>query len=196
MYIFGITIGPPRLASGCMKKLGKPFGRPGAGAEARSPAESPTEIMAPRLQNRRANPNGAEDMGKIDDACKNVVNEVDGALACGIVDLDSGMLLGIHNAAGYTQSLNELVAGATMDMFRGPNLVRIEQAVRAHRGQPEDGSHYFDEIHVTSKNNFHFAKTIKNARYVIVLVTRKTTSLGMGWASLKAAIPTVEPLLP
>jgi hypothetical protein len=135
-------------------------------------------------------------MGKIDDVLKQVVNKVDGAVACGVVDLDSGMLLGIHNSASYTQSLNELVAGATMDMFRGPNISRIEQAVRSHRGEPEDGAHYFDEIHVTSKHNYHFAKTIKGARYVVVLVTKKTTNLGMGWASLKVAIPSLEPLLP
>jgi hypothetical protein len=135
-------------------------------------------------------------MGKIDDVLKQVVTKVDGAVACGVVDLDSGMLLGIHNAASYTQSLNELVAGATMDMFRGPNISRIEQAVRAHRGEPEDGSHYFDEIHVTSKHNFHFAKTVKQSRYVVMLVTRKTTNLGLGWASLRTMIPTLEPLLP
>jgi hypothetical protein len=135
-------------------------------------------------------------MGKIDDTLKQVVNKVDGAVACGVVDLDSGMLLGIFNSASYTQSLNELVAGATMDMFRGPNISRIEQAVRAHRGVPEDGGHYFDEIHVTSHNNYHFAKTIKGGRYVVMLVTKKTTNLGMGWAQLKAAIPSLEPLLP
>jgi hypothetical protein len=135
-------------------------------------------------------------MGKIDDVLKGIVTKVEGAVACGIVDLDSGMLLGIHNTASYTQSLNELVAGATMDMFRGPNISRIEQAVRGHRGEAEDGQHYFDEIHVTSKHNFHFAKTVKESRYVVMLVTKKTTNLGLGWASLRVAIPNLEPLLP
>lgn len=135
-------------------------------------------------------------MGKIDDTLKSVVGKVEGAVACGVVDLDSGMLLGIYNAASYTQSLNELVAGATMDMFRGPNITRIEQAVRAHRGEAEDGAHYFDEIHVTSTHNFHFAKAIKGSRYVVMLVTKKTTNLGLGWASLRTVIPSLEPLLP
>jgi hypothetical protein len=135
-------------------------------------------------------------MGKIDDVLKGVVDKVDGAVACGVVDLDSGMLLGIHNSANYTQSLNELVAGATMDMFRGPNISRIEQAVRAQRGTPEDGAHYFDEIHISSANNYHFAKVVKNGRYVMMLVTKKTTNMGMGWANVRSAIPDVEPLLP
>jgi hypothetical protein len=135
-------------------------------------------------------------MGKMDDACKTVVDGVDGAVACGVVDLDTGMLLGIHNASQYTQTLNEVVAAATMDVFRGPNVSKIEQMVRAHRGQTEDGSHYFDEIHITSKHNFHFAKAIKGGKAVVMLVTKKTTNIGMGWANMKKAIPELEPLVP
>jgi hypothetical protein len=135
-------------------------------------------------------------MGKIDDACKDVVGKVDGAVACGVVDLDTGMLLGIHNASQYTQTLNEIVAAATMDLFRGANIGRIEQLVRSHRGIPENGERYFQEVHVTSTNNFHFAKTMKGGKAVIMLVTKKTTNIGMGWAQLKSIIPVVEPLVP
>lgn len=135
-------------------------------------------------------------MGKIDDACREVVDKVDGAAACGVVDLDTGMLLGIHNAAQYTQTLNEVVAAATMDLFRGPNVGRVEQMVRAHRGVPENGEHYFQEIHVSSEHNYHFMKTLKGGKAVIVLVTKKSTNIGMGWAMLKSVIPSVEPLVP
>lgn len=135
-------------------------------------------------------------MGKIDDSCKKVVENVDGSVACGVVDLDSGMLLGIYNSAGYTQTLNEIVAAATMDLFRGPNVGRIQKAVRSHRGIPENGEHYFQEVHVTSSHNFHFAKTMKGGKAVIMLVTKKTTNIGMGWAQLKGVIPDVEPLVP
>jgi hypothetical protein len=135
-------------------------------------------------------------MGKIDDACRDVVAKVDGALACGVVDLDTGMLLGIHNAAQYTQTLNEIVAAATMDLFRGPNVGRIEQMVRVQRGVPENGAHYFQEIHISSEHNYHFAKTIRQGKAVIMLVTKKSTNIGMGWAMLKSVIPNVEPLVP
>jgi hypothetical protein len=135
-------------------------------------------------------------MGKIDDSCREVVNKVDGAVACGVVDLDTGMLLGIHNSAQYTQTLNEIVAAATMDLFRGPNVGRVEQMVRAHRGVPENGEHYFQEVHITSAHNYHFAKTIKGGKAVIMLVTKKTTNIGMGWAMLKSVISTVEPHVP
>jgi CheY-like chemotaxis protein len=135
-------------------------------------------------------------MGKIDDACREVVGKVEGASACGVVDLDTGMLLGIYNSAGYTQTLNEVVAAATMDLFRGPNVGRVEQMVRAHRGVPENGEHYFQEVHITSAHNYHFAKVIKGGKAVIMLVTKKTTNIGMGWAMLKSVIPSVEPHVP
>ncbi len=140
-------------------------------------------------------------MGKIDDACRDVTSAVDGAVACGavacgVVDLDTGMLLGIHNSAQYTSALNEVVAAATMDLFRGANVGRVEQMVRSHRGVPDDGKHYFNEVHVTSEHNFHFAKTIKGGKAVMMLVTKKTTNIGMGWAQVKAAIPSVEPFVP
>lgn len=139
---------------------------------------------------------GERRMGKMDDACREVVQKTDGAVACGIVDLDSGMLLGIHNSANYTQTLNEIVAAATMDLFRGPNVGRIEQMVRSHRSIPENGEHYFQEIHITSEHNYHFAKTLKKGKAVIMLITKKTTNIGMGWAQLKSVIPMVEPLVP
>jgi hypothetical protein len=135
-------------------------------------------------------------MGKIDDACKKAVGAVDGGLAMGVVDLDTGMLLGVYNNAGYSQSLNEIVAAAAMDMFRGTNVNRVHKAVRAHRGVPEDGSSYFEEIHITSHHNFHFMKTVKKGRAVAVLVTSRSTNIGMGWAQLKAVLPEIEPLVP
>lgn len=135
-------------------------------------------------------------MGKIDDSCKEVCNKVDGAVACGVVDLNTGMLLGIYNTAQYTQTLNEIVAAATMDLFRGANVGRVEEMVRAHRGIPEDGAHYFEEVHISSRNNYHFAKTVKEGRAAVVLVTKKTTNIGMGWAMLKSVIPELEPHVP
>jgi hypothetical protein len=135
-------------------------------------------------------------MGKMDDACREVVSKTDGAVACGIVDLDSGMLLGIYNSANYTQTMNEIVAAASMDLFRGSNVGRIEQLVRSHRGVPENGEHYFQEVHITSEHNYHFAKTLKKGKAVIMMVTKKTTNIGMGWAQLKSVIPMVEPLVP
>ncbi len=168
-----------------------PEGREGRPAAARAEEKNTRSRQAP------AGPEGMTPvMGKIDDACKDVVTKVEGAVACGVVDLDTGMLLGIYNTSHFTQALNEIVALATMDLFRGPNVGRIEQMVRQHRNVGEDGAHYFQEVQLTSERNLHFAKTLRGGRAVVMLVTRKTTNAGMGWAMLKSVIPAIEPLVP
>ena len=135
-------------------------------------------------------------MGKIDDACREVVARVEGAMAAGVVDLHTGMLLGasvgVSLPAPSNPALNELVAGATMDLFRGGDIARIAQRVRPP-DEPEDGR---QEVHITSADGFHFLKTLGGGKAVLILVTHKTTNIGMGWAQLKALVPTVEPLVP
>jgi len=160
--------------------------------------DAPDNPRATALPTTTEQPNKKEEqaMGKIDDSCKEVVGKVDGAVACGVVDLDTGMLLGIYNSAQYTQTLNEIVAGATMDLFRGSSVGKVEQLVRQHRGIPENGESYFEEIHISSRNNYHFMKTIRGGKAVIVLLTKKTTSIGMGWAQVKSIIPEIEPHVP
>ncbi|MET0384562.1 MAG: response regulator [Polyangiales bacterium] len=135
-------------------------------------------------------------LARVDEACKRAVAAVDGALALGVVDLETGMLLGVYNSSGFSRSLNEIVAAACVDMFRGSNLARVQRAIRAHRGASEDGAHYFEEIHITSAHNFHFMKTIKRGKAVAVLVTSKKTIVGMGWAQLKAVLPDIELQVP
>jgi hypothetical protein len=166
------------------------------GGEAKQLSEPPDDLQVGEPASGQVVKQEQGTMGKIDDACKSVVEAVDGAVACGVVDLDTGMLLGIYNQSSYTSTLNEVVAAATMDIFRGANVGRIEKMVREHRGMPENGEHYFDEVHITSRNNFHFAKTIKGGKAVVMLVTKKTTNIGMGWAQLKGAVPNVEPHVP
>ena len=107
-----------------------------------------------------------------------------------------------RDAARYPQQ-RHVHADAERGRRRGDDghVPRLEHRAHradgaAHRGHPENGEHYFQEVHVTSEHNFHFAKTIKKGKAVIMLVTKKTTNIGMGWAQLKAAIPSVEPLVP
>jgi CheY-like chemotaxis protein len=130
---------------------------------------------------------------KIDIACHRIVTLVGGGVACGVVDLESGKLLGIHNIRDASGTQSELVADATIDLFRGPNVARIEAMLL---GDDDSSDHVLDEVQLTSKHHLHFAKTLKGGRAVILLVTKRSTSLGMGWAQLKAAIPVLERLIP
>jgi hypothetical protein len=74
-------------------------------------------------------------------------------------------------------------------------VARIEAMVR-RRGEEPDSEHFFEEIQLTSRHNLHFAKTLKGGRAVVLLVTKRSTSLGMGWAQLRSAVPVLERLIP
>ncbi len=130
---------------------------------------------------------------RIDIACERIVHVVEGAVACAVIDLRTGTLLGIHNAGGSSLAQNEVVAAATVDLFRGPNTSRIESMLR--RSGAAEGDSSFEEVQITSKHSQHFAKTLSSGGAVIMLVTHRSTSLGMGWAQLRAAIPIFERLM-
>lgn len=160
----------------------------------RTPAVAPAP--PPSAPRQSAPPSENTRQRKIDQACRDVVNKVQGASACGVVDLENGVLLGAHSETGLSEELEMVLARAAVDLFRGPSVTQSERMMRAHRGVPEDGQHYFHEIHISSTHNYHFAKTIKQGRAVIMLVTKKTTNVGMGWAMLRSVIPLVEPNVP
>ena len=60
---------------------------------------------------------------------------------------------------------------------------------------PAVGGQRFQEAHVTSAHGRHFAKTLRGGQVAVIVVTRHSTNLGLGWAQLKAAIPEVESLM-
>lgn len=204
---FGFLLDEEPLRPSGLAKTSVPTSRPpgeassaGGGASASQcpfVAASATGAGASSGERPAVRPGGKKKtMEKIDIACERVVRALEGGVACGVIDLDNGNLLGIYNNRDHSEEQNALVAEATVDLFRGPNVQRIEAMVREQRGDRENGEHYFEEIQLASKHNLHFAKTLKGGRAVIMLVTKRSTSLGMGWAQLKAAIPVLERLIP
>ena len=134
-------------------------------------------------------------MSSLNTVCAGIVNDIPDALACGVVDLNTGMLMGIHHTISYfTQSYLDAVAAASVDMFRGKNVQRIEKLMSKHRG--EEIHDAFEEIFISSKAVFHFMKLIGDKSAAVVLVTRKTTNQGMGWSALRIAVDDIRAALP
>lgn len=127
-------------------------------------------------------------MSRIDEICQGVVQDVDGALACAMVDLDTGMLTGSHHTVPYfTQTYLDAVAAAAVDMFRGKTVTRVEDLLAKQRG--EETSHMVAEIQMTTSNTYHFMSVVPDKpNALMVLITQKSTNLGMGWSGLKSAL--------
>ncbi len=134
-------------------------------------------------------------MANLNQVCQDIVSDVMDSVACGVVDLNTGMLMGIHHTVPYfTQSYLDAVAAAAVDMFRGRSVRRVEQLLSKHRGTPIQDS--FNEIFISSTSVFHFMKIIPEKGAVVVLITKKTTNQGMGWAGLRGGLSEVTDALP
>jgi len=134
-------------------------------------------------------------MASTTEVCKMLVDKVDDCLACGVVDLNTGMLMGVHHTVPYfTQAYLDAVAAAAVEMFRGKNVRRVEELLSGQRGEPIKDS--FEEIFISSPKVFHFMATIKDKGAVVVMVTKRTVNQGMGWAAIRNNLNAIKGTLP
>lgn len=134
-------------------------------------------------------------MASTTDVCRTILDKVDDCLAVGVVDLNTGMLMGVHHSVPYfTQAYLDAVAAAAVEMFRGKNVRRVEEMLSQQRGEPIKDS--FEEIFISSPKVFHFMATIKDKGAVVVMVTKKTVNQGMGWAAIRTNLNAVKGTLP
>lgn len=134
-------------------------------------------------------------MASTQEICKTTLEKVDDCLAVGVVDLNTGMLMGVHHTVPYfTQAYLDAVAAAAVEMFRGKTVRRIEELLSAQRGEQLKDS--FEEVFISSPKTYHFMTVIKDKGAVVVMITKKTTNQGMGWAALRTSLAAVKATLP
>lgn len=134
-------------------------------------------------------------MASTTDVCRQIQEKVDDCLAVGVVDLNTGMLMGVYHSVPYfTQAYLDAVAAAAVEMFRGKNVRRVEEMLSQQRGEVIKDS--FEEIFISSPKVFHFMATIKDKGAVVVMVTKKTVNQGMGWAAIRTNLNTIKGTLP
>ncbi len=134
-------------------------------------------------------------MASTTEVCRQVHDKVDDCVAVGVVDLNTGMLLGVHHSVPhFTQAYLDAVAAAAVEMFRGKNVRRVEELLSQQRGEPVKDS--FEEIFISSPKVFHFMATIKEKGAVVVMITKKSVNQGMGWAAIRNNMSTIKGTLP
>lgn len=134
-------------------------------------------------------------MANTTEVCKSILEKVEDCVAVGVVDLNTGMLLGVHhNVPYFTQAYLDAVAAAAVEMFRGKNVRRIEELLSQQRGDTIKDS--FEEIFISSPKVFHFMITVKEMSAAVVMVTKKGANQGMGWAALRNNLNAIKATLP
>ena len=129
----------------------------------------------------------------LDTALANVQTTVPECVACGFVDMTTGMLLGVKTVDSHPQEVLDLVAAATGDIFQGNNVSSIENLFKRSRGIADKGHHYFQEIIILSDNLIHvFQRCKRNENLVLVTVCRGSANLGMVLTKSRSELPKVE----
>lgn len=135
-------------------------------------------------------------MSKLDDALQRAMTSVPDCVACGFVDLASGMVLSIKTVDSHPSEVFDFLAAATSDLFQGPNVVAIEGIFKKARGLPESTEHhYFQEVIVNSENLIHVFLRGKKQQQILCYVCRKGANLGMVLTKARAGLPAVEAAL-
>jgi len=135
-------------------------------------------------------------MSALDAVAKAILDSVDDGLGFAIVDLESGLLLGSAHASDVVSPIVlETVAAAAVDLFRGRTVAAVERTIAQARGT--SASHLIKEAQLTTDRTYLFALVLPNKPSAIaVLITGRRTNLGVGWAAVRQAVPSVEPLIP
>ena len=128
----------------------------------------------------------------MNDTLSKAVSTIPECVAAGFIDMSSGMLLGVKTVDSHPGEVMDLLAAATTDLFRGSNVMTIEDIFKRARGV-DDAGHYFKEIIVNSDNLVHlFISGKANTDHVFVAVCRKSTNLGMALTKARASMPDLE----
>lgn len=81
----------------------------------------------------------------------NAMKGVTGAVAAGVVDMGSGMLLSVKTAESHPQEVLDILAPAAKELFEGDMVTSIENLFKKARGV-DNADHYFREMLISSTN--------------------------------------------
>lgn len=114
-----------------------------------------------------------------DEIIKQAMTEVPKAVAAGLVDMASGMMLSMKTVDSHPQSVLDILAPATKEMFEGDMVLSIEKLFKQARGVEND-DRYFQEILIASTHLWHYFGRLKsNPQIVLAVVTRGDVNLGL-----------------
>jgi hypothetical protein len=158
-----------------------------AGGTAVAAAPAKSGLFAP------ADPLPAAGPARLELHCKELLAEVEGSLAVGIICLKSGLLLASRLAEEYPGELVDLPAAGFVELFRDRIFRRIDDALRRHGG---DGSGAAEEVLFTGSATCQFVRKFPRHESAMVLVTRRSESAAGGWKSLRSAMERAQADLP
>ncbi|MDH5434435.1 MAG: hypothetical protein OEY19_10865 [Gammaproteobacteria bacterium] len=129
----------------------------------------------------------------IEAVCTEVLSTVPKAIAAGIIDMSSGMLLDVKTTDSHPSQVLDMLAAATKDLFEGDMVMEIEDIFKKTRGESDAKFHYFKEVIVNSTNLIHiFSRIPSNESIIGVVVCRASANLGLCLTKMRSIMEKAE----
>ncbi|MEM1206589.1 MAG: hypothetical protein AAGN66_25365 [Acidobacteriota bacterium] len=110
---------------------------------------------------------------------RDAMKDVPKAVAAGVVDMASGMMLSVSTVESHPQDVLDILAPATKEMFEGELVLHIESLFKKARGVNSD-ERYFQEIMIASRHLWHYFGRLKsNPSSVLTVVARGDVNMGL-----------------
>ena len=130
---------------------------------------------------------------RLQDACESIVDDVDGALGCALVDLVTGLPLALDVRPGsiLRSSAMELISAAGVAYFRDNLAIRARTATNGD-DSPLAGDEV-QEIQATTADTYNFMSLVPgdDQELLILIADRNLSNLGLGWMAMRQALDLV-----
>ncbi len=114
-------------------------------------------------------------------------------LAVGLVEVNTGMLLGVRTLNNHPEDVLDLVAAATRELFEGRPCSAIQTAFGIPPQAEAERRHAVREVILVSDNLLHVFQRCKQADgLVLVVVCSISSSLGMVLNKARGCLGIVE----
>ena len=117
-------------------------------------------------------------------ACAEILAEVDGSLGCIVIDMQTGLTVAAEYRQGSVMgpATVNLVSVLSTDMFRGKLIRQFEGALQRRVSSSQD---FVREVQMTTEHTNQFMAAVPGwNQTLLVLVTDKTVSVGLGWMAV------------
>lgn len=124
--------------------------------------------------------------------CEEIVDDVDGALGCALVDLSTGLPIAMDVQPG------SLLNADAMELISAAGVTYFRDSVQSVPHYPDDADtndgDYVQEIQTTTEDTYHFMSLVpgEGQELLILITDRGGSNLGLGWIAMRQAIGLVR----
>lgn len=133
-----------------------------------------------------------ETRASVERACELALRAIEGCIACAVIELSTGSVLGHQPPTGSNSRDNESFASSVRHLFRSDEIRRLEE-VLSKTGLPEGP--ILTEVKLHLRDHYYLAKTVGEPRVVVVVAIPDRYNPGLSWAQLKTTLAVFEAAL-